>query len=423
MSEAIGEWAVPAPAPSRVQTGALGLRLVQFVYCAFVVSIPLETIFYFRYDAGRADSTVSLSRVLGVALLAAAASQWRSCFRKQPLAFWMAVWYLAVLSLSQLWIPSAAFPRFHELQFTLIQMTALFLLSINLLADAPFRQRLFRVYGWWTAAIAAAMLLGAFNIQFDLEGRDSIMSQDANATACMFSLAALCLAGDQKLLAARRGLARAVFSLGAIGVLVMAVLRTGSRSGLLAFCAGFLALAFAGGGKARSARVAAAAVVLALLGGLLVSEFNRGTVAAARLERSWDSGDTAGRDEIYREAWSMFLAKPLLGYGGANNRAELGARLNYPDRDTHNVFLAVLTEVGLVGGAAFFGCMLYGLVNGWRGGRASGDAVPFALMCALVVVNTAITGSREKLFWIVLAAAVASGLRSSLARARDLAAP
>src|SRR5206468_10354423 len=132
---------------------------------------------------------------------------------------------------------------------------------------------------------------------------------------------------------------------------------------------------------------------------------------AARLERSWDEGDTAGRREIYDEAWKMFLERPELGYGGANNRFELGARLNYPDRDTHNVFLAVLTEVGLVGGLGFFLALVCGMIGGWRGARRTGDALPFALLTAELVISSSITASKEKIFWIVLAAAVASGLR------------
>ena len=387
-------------------------RAVEWLYYAFIVSIPVETLIYFQRDSENPDSSISVSRVVGVALLAAAAVQWKRCLRRMPAGFWLAASYAMAYAASALWVPGSQMPAFTESLSTLLQMTALFLISLNLLADAEFRKTALRVFGWWTAAVALLMLLGVFGVQLDEESRRSVASQDPNVAAALFSLGALCIAGDEKLLARPRSLARAALSIAAVGVMALAVLRTGSRGGLLAFGTGFAALAVCGGGRTRAARAAVAALVLALAAGLVQREFALHTATAARLERSWDEGDTAGRREIYNEAWKMFLERPELGYGGANNRFVLGARLNYPDRDTHNVFLAVLTEVGLVGGLGFFLALLWGLFSGWRGARRTGDALPFALLAAQLVIGSSITASKEKIFWIVLAAALAAGLRT-----------
>ncbi len=405
----MNELALPAvsPAAEPGRLSSFGKKTVQAVYCAFLLSIPLETIVYYR-NTDQPDSGISLARMIGVLLFALAFVQWRSCFKKVPAAFWMLAWYLTAFALSQLWIPTHLDPKFHELQTTLLQMTALFLVSYNLLRDEAFRTKALRLYGWWIVVIGLLMLLGILGVQFDSEARESVAAQDPNVTAALLSLGALCIVGDPLLLSAKRKLAHVGASALGTVILIGAILRTGSRGGLLAFGGGVLALGLCAGKATRKARVVLMVLVLGMAAGLVAREFALGTETAARLQRTWDEGDTAGRTIIFDEAWAMFKEKPLQGYGGANNRFVLGARLNYPDRDTHNSYLAVLTEVGLLGGIPFFLALFEALRRSWRRGKRVGDALPFALMVSLLMINTSITGSREKIFWIVLAAAVAA---------------
>ena len=75
-----------------------------------------------------------------------------------------------------------------------------------------------------------------------------------------------------------------------------------------------------------------------------------------RWDRTFASGDMAGREDIYPAAWGMFLERPLFGWGPFNNIAELGARLHFKEsnvRGTHNLALQILTEAGIVGAAPF----------------------------------------------------------------------
>lgn len=394
-----------------------GGQAVESVYYAFVLSIPLETFVFVKSDEG-VPGGVSISRILGMVLLGLALVHRRRCFRRIPAAFWMIAWYLAVYALSQLWVPVELDDRFHQQQLTLFQMVALFLLSYNLFADDDFRPRLLRVFGWGIGLAAAAMVLGLVGAPFGHETRNAMLYGNPNSTGALFAFGAICLAGDPWVIGPRKRAAAVLLSLAALPVLVVGILRTGSRSGLLAFGAGIIGLAICGSRTNRGARLAISAVTVLLLAGLVGREFQNSTGMAARLERSWTRGDTAGRTGIYEAAWSMFLERPLLGYGGANNRFVLGTGLNNSgrrgreaDRDTHNVFLAVLTEVGLIGGLPFIAALFLVLWTGWRAGRMTGDGLPFALMCALMITNSAGTGFRHKQFWIVLAAAAAVGCR------------
>lgn len=410
--------APPAARAPAAETGSpFGLKAVRAAFYAFVLSIPFETLLYVQ-DQNQRDSTVSVSRIVGIVLLGLALVSRRACFKRFPKVFWLTAWYVGVFTFSQLWIPSGLDARFAELRLTLVQMLVLLVISFNLLSDGGFRERLLRAYGWGVALVAAGMLLGLLGVQLDpgVETRATLAQQNPNVVAGLFAFAALCVAGDPLVLGPRRKAWRVLAALGACAVLGLAILRTGSRGGLLAFCAGILALGACGGKATRKARAAAVAALLCLVGGLVYREFQRGSSAAERLEKTWDQGDTAGRTGIYDAAWSMFLDRPFLGYGGANNRRVLATYLDYADdeamnadRDTHNVYLAVLTETGLVGGLPFLAALLLALWGAWRAGRERGDALPFALMCALLVMNASETGSREKIFWIVLAAAAASG--------------
>jgi O-antigen ligase len=188
-----------------------------------------------------------------------------------------------------------------------------------------------------------------------------------------------------------------------VGVLTLGILETGSRGGLLAFVAGIGALLVCGGERTRRRRPLVVCMMAGLLGLFVVQEFRTGTSTATRLERAWTEGDTTGRTGIYDAAWAMFMDKPLFGHGGVNNRFTLGVHMNRDFLDTHNMFLSVLTEVGLVGALPLLLGLFYVLWGSWR----SGAAVAFAPLCALLVMNISVTGSREKIFWVIVAAAAA----------------
>jgi O-antigen ligase len=414
------EAAIDAPAPA---AEGIGARAVRAAYFAFVLWIPVETVYTFDTKDDASKSGVTISKLLGLLLFGMAVIEWRRCFRKIPRSFWMVAWYLGVFALSQLWIPRQLDAKFRSSQLTMIQMVALFVVSANLFDDAAFRAALLRFYGWWSALVGAAMLLGVLGHQFeDVEGRYTLLGEDPNFTAGMFALGAICIAGNAKLSESKGFFLRLAAALLAIGGLTAAILQTGSRGGLLAFIAGILGLAACAGKGVRKRRALIAGAVVLLLGGLVVLEFQHGTTASVRLKHAWEDGDTAGRTDIWEVSRRMVSKRPLLGYGGVNNFYALGAELNFSEggagyyRDTHNLLLAVLTEVGLVGGLPFVAGILYAFWAAWRYGRRTDDGVPFALMCVLLMMNSSITGYHQKIFWVVVAAAAACGMEERAAR-------
>ena len=406
---AVTEAALSLPA-SEARVGRISTRAI---YYAFVLWMPIETIDFFQV---RGDSKVlTASRLLGLLLFLSALIEWRQCFRKIPAGFWMIAWYIAAYSASQLWVSNRLDAVFLNKQVILIYSAVLFLISANLLEDAEFRGSVLRFYGWWVSLVALGMMLGVFgDVYLEVEGRRSILGQDPNVAAGFFASGAVCLAGDPGLFESKRFLARCAAALLAISALITAIIQTGSRGGLMVVVAGIAGLAVCGGKATRVRRTMIAAAALGAVAALIFREFYQGTIAAGRMMDTWLEGDTAGRTAIYETAWAMFRERPMLGYGGANNFHTLGVNMHHPYgniyyRDTHNLLLAVLTEVGLVGAIPFVAAILWALRKAWRYGGRTGDAMPFALMCAQVAMNTSLTGSNQNLFWIVLAAASACG--------------
>ena len=298
----------------------VGKRALQAVYYALVLWIPIETIATIKNDDG---STVAFSRILGLILFGLALVNRRICFRRIPAVFWLIAWYLVVFSATQLWIPAGLDKAFREKQMTLIQMAGLFLISANLMSEEKFRGGLLRFYGWWVTSVAAAMMLGAFGApSVEMAGRGSILGQDPNVAAVYFALGAVCLAGDPRMLAPRRFGARVVAALLAISVLIMAILQTGSRGGLLVFLTGFAGLAVCGTPATRKMRGLVAGAVLVVLGGLVLWQFQQVTPTALRLNAAWTQGDTADERDLrgglvdVREEAAAGMAAPITRSAG-----------------------------------------------------------------------------------------------------------
>jgi O-antigen ligase len=127
-----------------------------------------------------------------------------------------------------------------------------------------------------------------------------------------------------------------------------------------------------------------------------------------RWEHTLFKGDLAKRDKIMPRAWDMFLEKPLLGWGPVSNLVELGSREGMPSRDTHNVYLWVLTETGLLGAIPFFAGLWLSLRAAWRARFGSEGTLPMAMLVCLLIINMGITWHNRKIFWLTMAYVLAS---------------
>jgi O-antigen ligase len=231
-------------------------------------------------------------------------------------------------------------------------------------------------------------------------------------------------------LAARAGSRGAVvLSYGVVAAIVLSVVASLSRSGLLALATVVIvilalpaALFFRRAAQKvtfASALVAAAAVV-ALAGASPFIE----RAATIFQERGRPGERGSGRVDIWRAAWRAFEQHPVVGIGAGNFRGRTFDRLlqtpgvtttvgyRWKGKWVHSMYLGNLTELGIIGFALFMlllGLTFRSLIASVRRARNRGDPelARFAAALAVGLVGISVSGlflslELQKPLWIVI---------------------
>jgi len=235
-------------------------------------------------------------------------------------------------------------------------------------------------------------------------GRQTVFGQGPNTISALIGLGAVALIGMAYGKANVRPRTKFVAWTGFL-IIAAAVTRTGSRGALVGMGAGLLTL-IASQGSARTRLRNAVIVVLALGACAWITLTSAAT--ANRWEKTLEEGNVAGRDRIFRSAFLMFEERPIMGWGPVTNIYELGQRRGTIKRDTHNLLLWLMTELGVVGTLPFCIGVFLSARAAWRGRRGSLGLVPLSLLATVLAVNMAGTYYVTKWFWLVMACALAS---------------
>jgi len=239
--------------------------------------------------------------------------------------------------------------------------------------------------------------------------RMTAFGQNANFSSILLSAGLVTLLG---LTYGRRGTSRTMKLLAwPIGAFIgAAIIETGSRGGLLALGGGLMALLFTAGGNLK-VRLRNGLVTVLTLGIVTYSAFTA-TVMKNRLEATAETGNLAGREQLWPSLVEMALEKPWTGWGPVNNQYEVAARttdMAKEHRDAHNLWLELMTAEGLAGTVPFMIGLGMCMVAAWRGRTSPYGIVPFALVALFLVANVSTNLAAYKPFWWVLALALASG--------------
>jgi O-antigen ligase len=207
----------------------------------------------------------------------------------------------------------------------------------------------------------------------------------------------------------RRKSAAGLVLAGLLAILLgMAILETGSRGGFAALLGGVLVFALAADTwrqRLRNGAIALLAVSLLILATL------RLPVMKNRLADSLTTGNMAGREQLYPALWTMFLERPVFGWGPITNTSELAIRIGERERSNraaHNLVLELLTASGLVGALPFFLGVWSSVRNAWRARMGEHGVLPLALLGTLFIANMSGDWIASKLLWLVLAYAFVS---------------
>jgi len=372
--------------------------IIRWAFAAFLFSIPFETL-----EAGLGEGYFSLSKLTGYVFILVACLQPKTSFRRFPAAFWCFSLYLAVYVVAALYQDPEYRGEIIQRLLTLVQMLVLLWASSNLLRS---EQTVRHVLGAFSAAcvfLSVLQLLGITSVTWQGgENRISALGEQPNMIAAVLALGLLILVSF-----ARDGRLRP-FTLLAwpCGLLIIiAIVDTGSRGVPIALAAGVMALAL--GKSAKRTRVRDALIVLFVLGAIGWLSYYDETVRDRWL-KTFEHGSMAGREKLFPLAWQMFLERPLVGWGPVANYKELSARMYMPVGDPHNLYLWVLTEVGLAGGLPYFVGLLFCLLTAWKGRHGPQGILPLALLLTVLVNNMATSWQTRKLHWLVLGYALAA---------------
>ncbi len=399
---------VSAPGPHSAAPGLI----VRWAFYLFVFSIPFE--FPDR------DFAIEIPTAIGALFLLTTIVEPLTNFGKpsRPARWFMAYLYLFLVSaaingrdhLATLVNRASYWPEVLKMFASLVQLLLVFWVARNLMRSATVAKRALLVLVLACAVRAAMPFLGIATTAHTVEtggARLSAMGQNSNHAAMILSAGWLALLG---LTFGRnyRTLWPRLISLPVLALLALAIADTGSRGGILALAFGIMAFMLRGGTLGARVRNMARAVFAMACIGLAAYESD---VMRNRFEDTLQTGTLTGRERIYPTVFQMFLERPLFGWGPANNKYELGLRLDERvrrRRGTHNTILEVLSATGIVAAIPFFVGTWLCLWAAWRAREGPDGSLPLALTINVMMSNMSGDWFVSPLYWLVLAYAVAS---------------
>jgi O-antigen ligase len=243
-------------------------------------------------------------------------------------------------------------------------------------------------------AIASALVGMASGGGIRLTGA-AVESNELAATL----VAGLALAGG--LAAAAASSSARGFALGAAALCALGVFLTASRAGLLAIGVVLVAALFFAGRLRGPAIAGGAIVVVACLGYFAA-------LAPPEARERVTSLETTGRADVWTVAWRMVEANPMIGVGANNftnssvhyllepGEIERSDFIVDEPKVTHNIYLQMLAELGIVGLALFLAIFLASLrfsldaANRFRQiGDRRGELLSRGVLLALIGLLTA----------------------------------
>lgn len=250
----------------------------------------------------------------------------------------------------------------------------IFTIALQILAGLlllrPTRQNLDRVTLAFVAALSALSALTILRGQAQTGGRLTTGgTMDPNDLA-----AVLAFGVPVGFMLARRKGAPWYVRIGAlagVGVMILCILKTGSRGGFLALTLGIIGVGL-GLGVGRGLRVLALAAVTAVaVWPIAPPQFKSRIVTLNNLEEDYNTTSSSGRKEVARRGLRYFAASPIFG-GGVGTFVEVDGRFLQATGQggkwsaAHNTYVQALADTGLPGALAFVSMLLITLRQAFR---------------------------------------------------------
>ena len=376
--------------------------------CLFTLFMPLESI-----DLFGLTGSFSIAKIAGLWLTLLCLLQPKLYFARPPQAFWGFIAYLLVSSITAVFYSAGYELECFFTLTTLAQHVLMFWLFYNLLKDRRLVNAMLISYSVGCIVFSCLMLSGITIVGAEVNnegGRISALGENPNVIAYYISIGLIILIGlviKQKIVKVKE----MIILCPPVILILYAIIRTGSRGGML--CVGIAVMAFIFAGKGWRNILLIFFIVSGLLA-IAVYKIQHSDIALSRWVITFKEGNVATRDEIMEQAFFMFTEKPILGWGPAVHLRKLGDRTaRTGPKDTHNDLLWVMTSVGLVGTIPFFIAICFCVASAWRARKTIQGMLPMALITAVLIMSMSGTIQNRKITGLVLAYAAASATYST----------
>ena len=382
---------------------------VRWSFIGFVAALPFEAA-----NLAFTSSAFSLAKLSGLIFLGCYLFFYNPLSGRRPFPptsaplSWFLI-YLLVFTANGLFLNDYYLKQFVTILLTLAQLLLFFWISSSLFRVEILTRRALIGFAASAAFCAVGALLhvpGFASIIATRAGeRMTAMEFNPNYLAFTTALAAVILIGTA-LEIKTRPWAKAL-SIATVVPLLALLVRTGSRSGVLAFAIGFCGCLLPS--PRQSGRRFSVIVLAMAVGAVSIYLAMRHPMMLARFQESY-MGNLAGRQMIIPASLEMISERPVFGWQPVAYWEELGSRVGkiWGARDAHNLIFHLILEVGLIGAVPFFVGVWLCLAGAWRARSGRFGNLPFALLAMTLSANLSHTYLTRKPQWIVLAFAVAA---------------
>jgi O-antigen ligase len=381
--------------------------IVRWSFVAFAFTIPLE---YRLFNLMKLSGFLLF---LSYCFYYNPLSHKRS-FARPPKAMWWFLGYVAIYMINGLFIYEEFLSQFHTHLLTLLQLVLFFWVASDILQEEKVAKDVLLSYSIASTILALAIIFGltaSSQTRFGADGQVTVWAGDPNSIAIPLTLASVTLIGLLMNSTFRQNTSKILVIVMTM-LLLQAIVNTGSRSGMGSVVIGCLVylLPSRQSRGSRYVKSRALGVILAILSVIAVVYMTGSSSTALSRWQAVYEGDVNTRDEITRTAIDMLIEQPLFGWQPVAVDLELGARVRSPSgvRGTHNLFLHLLLQVGMVGTIPFLvGLWLCGWAA-WKARTGNFGLLPLALLLTMLAANMTHTFMAVKELWLILALAFAT---------------
>ena len=393
--------------------------LPEFLFYCLILVLPFEEVSSF--------GGVSITKLVGAAFLVTSLTSIKVFYGSIPSIFFAFFVYVSISMIMDIISLPLDLAALNAL-LTPLLMCLLMIVTYNIAREKKAHRIVIALF------ISALVFSLAQILEIDVEAkrtgemvsgrmldRVSALHADQNFAACYFSMCVIAGFGYIANFVSKKWFYPLVYdskpvptrwlysslALASSGIGFYAIIKTASRGGLAALFLGMLCIPLTTGKFTRKIKyVCFTGIFLASMAVVIMGN----PLIMTRINSTVETGETAGRTEIWEAAINLIAESPVCGYGYQMHLYKLGHNTGGKlRRATHNTFLTIALSSGLVG-LSFFLYFVYGAFKTiWVHKTAGVNTVilPWFVMslAACFSLNMEIT----KWFWIILALGLASG--------------